>query len=149
MHCWLTIRRWIRRLRRDPLDTRPYRPERAQMTAYPYNRWSHLIGAFVEIRRNNQVFRTGFVDEAMPDSSALWLASDQNHSRILIEAAEGFEVWVESRELEGLYRYRMTAAALNSGDDFPHPLVSSKQPNSPRHQYRPDETGNDTTHCNP
>ncbi|SFU11904.1 hypothetical protein [Arthrobacter sp. ov118] len=88
------------------------------MTAYRQNSWSHLIGAFVEIRRNNQVFRTGFVDDVMPDSSALWLAADQNHSRILFDAAQGFEVWVESRELEGQGRYRMTACALDSNGDY-------------------------------
>jgi hypothetical protein len=97
------------------------------MTAYRYDSWSHLIGAFVEIRRNNQVFRTGFVDEAMPDSSALWLASDQSHSRILIDAAEGFEVWVESQELKGLYRYRMTAAGLHSNDDQPSGFLTGLQ----------------------
>jgi hypothetical protein len=82
------------------------------MTARRYNSWTHLIGAFVEVRKDDQVFRTGFVDNAMPDSSALWLAADEGHSRILIEAAEGYEVWVESRELEGQVRYRMTASSL-------------------------------------
>jgi hypothetical protein len=88
------------------------------MTAYRQNSWSHLIGAFVEIRRNNEVVRTGFIDEAMPDSSALWLAADQTHPRILFDAAQGFEVWVESRELEGQGRYRMTASALDSNGDY-------------------------------
>lgn len=87
------------------------------MTAYPHHSWGHLIGAFVEVRKDDQVFQTGLVDNAMPDSSALWLAPDDSRGRILIDAAEGYEVWVESRELEGQVRYRMTASALHSNDD--------------------------------
>ncbi|MEW1808133.1 hypothetical protein [Pseudarthrobacter sp. NPDC080039] len=51
----------------------------------------------------------------MPNSSALWLAADEDHGRMIIEAGEGYDVWVESRELEGKHRYRMTASALHLG----------------------------------
>lgn len=65
------------------------------MPAYHHVDWSQLVGAFVEVRLNNQCLRTGYVDAAMPDSSALWLAADETDSRILIAKAEGYEVWVE------------------------------------------------------
>ncbi|WP_458112089.1 hypothetical protein M1D88_17815 [Arthrobacter sp. R1-13] len=82
------------------------------MTAYRHNKWSQLTGAYVEVRQNYEAFRAGFVDDVMPDSSALWLAADPTHGRVLIEASEGYTVWVEPRELEGKNSYRMTAAAL-------------------------------------
>jgi hypothetical protein len=83
------------------------------MTSYRHNDWNQLIGAFVEIRQNEVTLRKGYVEEAMPDSSALWLAADQEHSRAIFEVAEGHEVWVEPRELEGKLTYRMTASALH------------------------------------
>lgn len=82
------------------------------MTAYRHNEWNQLIGAFVEIRQNLATLRTGYVEDAMPDSSALWLAADEHHDRALFEAAEGHVVWVEPRELDGKLTYRMTATAL-------------------------------------
>jgi hypothetical protein len=92
-----------------PLHTKTKDP----MTAYRHNDWNRLIGAFVEVRRNQEFFRSGLVDEAMPDSSALWLAADESHTRILIEAAEGYAVRVEPRALEGKLSYRMTTSALH------------------------------------
>lgn len=83
------------------------------MTAYRHNEWNQLIGAFVEIRQNHVNLRKGYVEEAMPDSCALWLAADENHGRAIFEAAEGHEVWVEPRELEGSLTYRMTTTALH------------------------------------
>lgn len=82
------------------------------MTAYRHNNWSQLVGTFVEVRQNYEAFRSGYVEDAMPDSSALWLAADLDHGRVLIEASEGYQVWVEPRELEGKNSYRMTSAAL-------------------------------------
>jgi hypothetical protein len=72
------------------------------MAGYRHDDWNQLIGALVEVRKKGEAFRTGFVDDAMPDSSALWLAADGSYERILIEAAEGYEVWAEARELRGL-----------------------------------------------
>jgi hypothetical protein len=83
------------------------------MTAYRHNDWNLLIGAVVEVRKDHEFFRSGVVDEAMPDSSALWLAADRGHTRVLIEAAEGYDVWVEPRILEGKLSYRMTTSALH------------------------------------
>lgn len=83
------------------------------MTSYRHNDWHQLIGAFVEIRQNHVTLRNGYVEEAMPDSSALWLAADDDHGRAIFEVAEGHEVWVEPRELEGKLTYRMAASALH------------------------------------
>lgn len=83
------------------------------MTAYRHNDWHQLIGVFVEIRQNHRIVRSGIVDAAMADSSALWLAADAFHDRAIFEAAEGHVVWVEPQELEGQQCYRMTAPALN------------------------------------
>jgi hypothetical protein len=79
------------------------------MTAVRHSKWNELIGARVEIRRNLQVVRSGVIEEAMPDSSCLWLAADAPHQRTLIDAAEGYEVWIEPRELNGKYFHRTTA----------------------------------------
>lgn len=82
------------------------------MTSYIHSDWSSLVGTLVEVRRDGQLLRKGLVDAAMADSSVLWLAADVLHSRSLIEASEGYEVWVEPRKLAGPHSYRMTAAML-------------------------------------
>ncbi len=82
------------------------------MAAYRHNDWSLLIGVFVEIRQNNKLVRSGFVEDAMPDSSAVWIAADASHYRTFIDKAEGYEVWVEPQPLEGQLAYRMTSNAL-------------------------------------
>ncbi|MBT2548936.1 hypothetical protein [Arthrobacter sp. ISL-65] len=51
----------------------------------------------------------------MPDSSALWLASDSTHSRAMYEAALQYQAWVKPQELDGRRTYRMTAAMLYAG----------------------------------
>ena len=83
------------------------------MKSHRYNEWNLLIGAFVEIRKGQEFVRAGFVDHAMPDSSALWLAASGSHTRTLLEKSEGYEVWVEPLELDGVLRYRMTAPMLH------------------------------------
>lgn len=42
----------------------------------------------------------------------IWIASDEKSTRTLFEAAQGFQVWVEPRQLEGIFSYRMTTSAL-------------------------------------
>ena len=71
------------------------------MPSYRQEEWNQLVGAFVEVRNNKRRLRSGLVDAAMPDSSALWLAADGFDGRTLISKAEGFEVWVEHQQLEG------------------------------------------------
>ncbi len=82
------------------------------MPAYRHDDWSQLVSAFVEVRKDWQHLRYGFVDDAMGDSSALWLAADGLDGRVLISKAEGYEVWVEPRQLEGALAYRMTSSSL-------------------------------------
>ena len=82
------------------------------MTLHRYPSWNRLVGATVEIRQHGEPIRTGTVEAAMPDSSALWLASDGIHPRSMYEAALGYQVWVEPRELAGTNCYRMTSAML-------------------------------------
>ncbi|KUM36356.1 hypothetical protein [Arthrobacter sp. EpRS71] len=82
------------------------------MTAYRHKDWNQLVGAFVEIRLNRVTLRKGYVEHAMPNSSALWLAADKEHGRAIFESAEGHEVWVEPQEMEGTFTYRMTTSAL-------------------------------------
>lgn len=69
------------------------------MAAYRPNDWSQLVGVRVEVRKHYQTFRTGIVEEVMPDSSALWLTPWGLDGRIMIEAAEGYEVWVEPQKV--------------------------------------------------
>lgn len=82
------------------------------MTFYRHDAWRDLIGALVEVRKDGTIRGGGLVDDVMPDSSALWIAADGSANRVLIEAAEGYEVWVEPRPLEGKRAYRMTSSLL-------------------------------------
>ena len=81
-------------------------------TSRKHAEWALLVNALVEIRHNGKVLRTGFVEDAMPDSSALWIAADNRNSRQIFEAAEGHEVWVTPQELSRDLNYRMTISQL-------------------------------------
>ena len=70
------------------------------MALYRHDRWYDLLGAFVEVRLNDSIIRYGRVDDVMPDSSAAWIASDGCMTRVIVEAAEGHQLWVEPAELE-------------------------------------------------
>lgn len=82
------------------------------MALHPCTGWFALVGARVEIRNGGRTVRAGTVEDAMPDSSVLWLAADGNQPRALYEAAEGYEAWTEPNESEGPDRYRYTADRL-------------------------------------
>lgn len=82
------------------------------MTLRKYSDWNRLIGAIVEIRQHNDTIRIGTVDDAMADSSTLWLASDGVQPRTLYEAALKYEAWIEPRQLRGTKCYRMTSSML-------------------------------------
>lgn len=82
------------------------------MHAYRHEDWSQLVGAFVEVRLNMRCLRSGYVDDAMPDSSALWLAADELASRTLFAKVEGYEVWVELNE-GGEMACRMISSVLH------------------------------------
>lgn len=102
-----------------PAPTRSPPPlnERQPMPVYRHDTWNTLRGAVVEVRKNGTTIRTGLVEDVMPDSSALWIAADGLTGRVLIEAAEGHEVWVEPKQLKGTRAYRMTWSALHTGHD--------------------------------
>lgn len=102
------------------------------MTFYRHDLWHTLLGALVEVRKNGTVVREGLVEEVMPDSSALWIAADGLTGRVLIEAAEGHEVWVEPRKLEGQRSYRMTSLALQDGSGH----RARRNAGHGRHRYR-------------
>ena len=76
-----------------------------------YLHWRRLIGVTVQIRQNGHVIRTGTVDDAMADSTAIWIAGDATQPRTMYEAARGIEVWVEPNEAEDRLCYRMTFTA--------------------------------------
>ncbi|WP_461175156.1 hypothetical protein M1D93_20735 (plasmid) [Arthrobacter sp. Z1-9] len=63
--------------------------------------WNKLINTRVEIRQNGRVIRTGIVEEAMPDSSALWIAADSHGPRQMFEMAQGHQAWVTPQDLNG------------------------------------------------
>jgi hypothetical protein len=79
---------------------------------YRYHDWSRLVGTPVEVRRDFRLVRAGVVDDAMQDSSALWLAADASGGRALFTAAEGYEVWISPRELDGKLCYKMASGQL-------------------------------------
>jgi hypothetical protein len=83
------------------------------MKPYRYHDWSRLIGTPVEIRRDFGIVRAGTVDDAMADSSALWLAADAGGGRALYAAAEGYEVWIQPQELSGKLCFKMAVAQLS------------------------------------
>lgn len=83
------------------------------MKPYRYQDWSRLIGAPVEVRKDFEIVRAGTVDDAMADSSALWLAADATGGRALFAAAEGYEVWIQPQKLSGKLCFKMAAAQLS------------------------------------
>jgi hypothetical protein len=80
---------------------------------YLMKEWNLLIGAPVEITRRGTLIRAGIVEDAMQDSSLLWVAADGVQGRELFSAADNYEVWVEPRLLDGNMRYRMTDEQLH------------------------------------
>lgn len=90
----------------------PATEERRTMQIYPYRKWNLLIGAPVEIWKDGILVRSGVVEEAMPDASALWIRADGPRGRQLYLAAEGYEVMIEPHLLDGDLRYRMTDSQL-------------------------------------
>lgn len=90
---------------------------------YPIKEWNLLIGAPVEITRWGALVRAGIVEDAMPDSSLLWVAAEGVQGRELFCAADNYEVWIEPRLLDGNMRYRMTHEQLHR--QFPNGTASS------------------------
>lgn len=63
-------------------------------------------------QHNGHVLRAG-VEDAMPDSSALWITADSNGPRQIFEACQGHRVWVTPQELCGDLSYRMTTQQIS------------------------------------
>jgi hypothetical protein len=59
-------------------------------------RWQSLIGERVEVWRKGELYRTGVVDNAMPNGSGLWLARDGASHREFIDRARGYHVQIAS-----------------------------------------------------
>lgn len=87
--------------------TRPTGPSKQQEPGYgerimlrQYIHWRRLIGATVQIRQHGQIIRTGTIDDAMADSTALWIAGDAAQPRTMYETVRGIEVRAEANEAE-------------------------------------------------
>jgi hypothetical protein len=76
-----------------------------------YVNWRRLIGTTVQIRQHGHIIRTGTVDDAMADSTAIWIAGDAEQSRSMYEAALGIQVWAEPDESKDDLGYHMTPPA--------------------------------------
>jgi hypothetical protein len=59
------------------------------------NQWNHLVGLDVEVRLGPGHRITGRIDDAMPDSTLVWLVAD-GAGRRTIEKSEGHEIWVHT-----------------------------------------------------
>ena len=81
--------------------------------------WSQLANVSVEIRQNGQTIKKGIVEDAMPGSSALWIANDHTGPRRIFEACEGHQVWVIPQELSGNLTYRMTTQQIFGQEECP------------------------------
>ena len=60
---------------------------------YKAEEWHELKGATVEIWLDGQFYREGYVEEAMPNGSALWLSADWLDRRELLDKSSGFQAW--------------------------------------------------------
>jgi hypothetical protein len=60
-----------------------------------YLKWQRLIGLPVEIRQDGHTVASGTVDDAMPDSSILWLAQSGPQHRTMYEKSLKHEAWVD------------------------------------------------------
>jgi hypothetical protein len=82
------------------------------VTPVQHLEWSKLVNVLVEVRRNGQTIRRGIVEDAMPNSSALWIAADSVGPRQIFETCQGHEIWVSAQELSGNLHYRMTTKQI-------------------------------------
>lgn len=64
--------------------------------------WATLTRKFVEIRRGEEIYRRGHVDDVMPDGSGLWMAADGIQGRELVWREQGFTVGKLHRPADGV-----------------------------------------------
>jgi hypothetical protein len=116
------------------------------MTLNPATRqqveWSQLVNVLVEIRQNGQTIRKGIIGNAMPNSSALWIAADSTSPRRIFEVSQGHQVWVTPQELSGDLHYWMTTKQISDPPVESHfatcaPVRSGKNAGLPRAGRRP------------
>jgi hypothetical protein len=74
--------------------------------------WSSLSVLRWKSDHHGKTIMTGLVEDAMPDSSALWLLADAVYPRQIFEAARGHHVWVTPQQLSGDMNNRVTAAQI-------------------------------------
>lgn len=58
----------------------------------PQSEWKKLAGKRVELRKDGQLVRTGFVKDVLDSSDALWLEAEHFRQRILIDQSMGFTI---------------------------------------------------------
>ena len=61
----------------------------------PTSSWCLLGGLEVDIIHSGTVVRTGTVEIAASDSSAVWLSLRGVEGRMLVHKSEGFEIWAD------------------------------------------------------
>ena len=76
------------------------------MVSYPFHDWARLTGSRVEVRRGGMYVRTGEVDAATTDSTIIWLALEGTLGRVLIDKSQGYEIWIEPRQLREIATHR-------------------------------------------
>ena len=62
--------------------------------------WAAAIGGPVQIRRHGLTVQSGIVEDAMVDSSILWLRSSGVQPRRAFVRREGYEAWISPRHLQ-------------------------------------------------
>ncbi|WP_345049568.1 hypothetical protein [Arthrobacter methylotrophus] len=80
------------------------------------DQWQSLVGEIVVVWLNGELYRIGLVDDALPDASGLWLASEGAFQRKFIDVASGFEVWT-SRYPRSRPRPRSEGREVPGGND--------------------------------
>jgi hypothetical protein len=55
--------------------------------------WQSLRGTFVEVCIRGKLYRSGYVDEAMPDATGVWIAAHGAFGREFIQKADDYEIW--------------------------------------------------------
>lgn len=62
------------------------------MKTYNTTEWRFLQGISVDVFLDGDLYRSGVVDDTMPDNSALWLAAHGTQPRQYVDKAGGYVV---------------------------------------------------------
>jgi hypothetical protein len=96
--------------------------------------WQVLPGLTVEVWLGRQFYRGALVDDAMPDSSGVWLATEGPYGREYVDKDRGYMIW---RPLHPV--------PLVTGDECDHGFPGRKL-GSPALEYEKSEA-NKNHHC--